>query len=1075
MENIIYGRGGGGGDSGSSSSRTAVEYPDTLSSKSYVKAIDLLGEGEFDTVLVGGLKGLFLDDVPVMNQDGTYNFTGISVETRSGTLSQTRMTVGDTTESTESVGTELRYNVPVEYTVSSEEVDVIRINIKVPSLTVTDTSTGDISGTSVSYSVEWKELSSPTWNSVGTQTISGKTNSEYERQTSFRITGIAPWIIRVNRLTVDSTSAYLQNKTYLSSVTTVLEEKLRYPGSVLVGGTYDAEQFSSIPSRAFLCKCLKVKIPTNYDPVMRVYSGAWDGSFKVAWTDNPAWCFYDLLTNTRYGLGNRIPESYVDKAELYSIGQYCDELVPGYDGVHEPRFTCNVVLQTKEQAYQVISDFASIFRGMTYWAAGVISPVQDRAQDVKYAFNNTNVVDGVFTYQSSNLSSRYNAAYVTWNNPNNFYKREVEYVEDSDLITSLGYVNSTSIVAFGCASRGMARRVGKWLIYTNNYQTDTVVFSTGAEGSIPRPGDVIKISDTLRSQDRRGGRIVSSTLSSIVLDIALTFVDGIVYTLSAVDTAGNLVDTTFIASGSTNTITLTTPLTTALAPDSIFIIADDDIEPQQFKVISVTDSGKSVYEITALSHNPSKYAYIEQNIPLTDFNLPNSVVNPVVGIKYDEYMYADGVSIKSRCDISWKAPTFAKKYIVDVRFPDGTVTSSTETSPSYTIYDTTPGDYTVSITSVNILKTQALAFSQTIHLYGKTKQPNPVENFEVNAVGGQAYLTWNTHSDLDVLVGGWVVITHTAKTTGAVWSDGIFVTKVPGASVAAFVPLLGGTYMAKALDSSGEYSTTPALASAEYAILQNKNYVDILQESTDFDGVKTNMKKDGLSLTLEPNLLIDSAGNVDSYSSFDYLGGGVYTTGEYAFSRIVDLGAVYKVNVSGSILARSVELFSYIDERTTLIDTWAYFDSLVPESFITKIFISTTNDDTTSSPVWSDWAELKVSTYSARGFKFKLYVESVSEAYSVYVDGLSASIDVDDRVVGENDITCTTSGLDIIFNPPFMLTPAISVAINNMIEGDYYEISSKSSEGFSFVVKNNGNPVERTIDYIAKGYGYKIV
>jgi len=590
VEKIIYGA-GGSSDSGSSESRTAVESPDSLSSKSYIKAIDLLGEGEFEQVMVGELKGLFLDDVPVQNQDGSLNFTGISVETRPGTLSQSRMNIGGTIESTASVGIELRYNTPVEYSVTSQETDVVRINIKVPALTSTDVSTGDITGTSVSCLVEWKDSVSSAWTVVGVETLTGKTNSEYERQVSFRISGTYPWIVRVTRQTVDSTSNYLQNKTYLASVTTVLEEKLRYPGSVLVGGVYDAEQFSSVPSRSFLCKCLKVKVPVNYDPLTRIYSGPWDGSFKIAWTDNPAWCFYDLLTNTRYGLGNRIPESYVDKAELYAIGQYCDELVPTYGDATEPRFTCNIVLQTKEEAYNVINDFASIFRGMSYWASGSITPIQDRPQDVAYAFNNTNVVDGMFTYVSSSLATRYNTVYVTWNNPANFYKREVEYVEDAELINNLGYVNSTAVVAFGCASRGMANRVGKWLIYTNNYQTDIVSFTTGAEGAIPRPGDVIKISDTLRSLDRRGGRLVASTLYDATLDKEMEFSIGTTYTLSSINEEGLLVETTFMASGTTSSITFITALASTLAKDAVYIIADNNIEPQQFKVVSVEDKG----------------------------------------------------------------------------------------------------------------------------------------------------------------------------------------------------------------------------------------------------------------------------------------------------------------------------------------------------------------------------------------------------------------------------------------------------------------------------------------------------
>lgn len=1073
MEKLIQGSGGGGGGGSQTTTTTGTEYPDSLSSKSYIKAIDLLGEGEFEEVLVGGLQGMLLDDVPVQNSDGSYNFTGVSVETRPGTLSQARMNIGGTTESSENVGIELRYNLPIEQSVINVNADVVRVNVRVNALSQTNQSSGDVTGTSVSYKIEWKDSVSSVWNDAGTETISGKSSSEYERQTSFRISGTAPWIVRVTRLTADSTSSYLQNRTYFASITTVLEERLRYPGSVLVGATYDAEQFSSIPTRAFLCKCLKIKVPTNYDPTTRIYTGAWDGSFKVAWSDNPAWCFYDILTNTRYGLGERIPESSVDKWELYSIGQYCDELVPAYGNTTEPRFTCNIVIQTKEEAYKVVNDFASIFRGLSYWASGSIVPVQDRPRDVSYAFNNTNVADGVFNYQSSALNTRYNVACVTWNNPANFYKREVEYVEDHDLINSLGYINQTEVVAFGCASRSMARRVGRWLIYTNNYQTDMVSFTTGAEGAVPRPGDVVKISDTLRSQERRGGRVVSSTLAGCVLDNPLTFLAGTPYTFSAIDVDGGFAETTFVATGTTDTITFDSVLPKAIATDSIYIIADNNIEPQQFKIVSVTDKGEGQYEVTGLSHNPSKYAYIENDVPTIDFALPSGSNPPVVGIDYSEYLYTYGVSVRSRCDISWKAPNFAKRYVINVKKPDGVILTETTSETEYVLLDTTEGEHFVSITALNILNQQSQAFEQTIQLYGKTRTPQTVPNLALNAVSGHGYLTWDTHPDLDVVVGGFIVITHTPKTTGATWNDGVFVEKVPGASISTFVPLLGGTYMAKAIDSSGFYSNDAAFVSSDYAVLQAKNVVDILQESPAFTGAKTNLVKEGSSLTLTSALFIDAAGDIDSYSLFEYLGGGVSTTGEYLFSRIVDLGASYNVNISGSLSARSTEVFALLDTRTDLIDLWQYIDSFVADTFTAKTMVATTNDDPLGTPVWSDWSDFKISTYSGRAFKFKLFVETVSEAYNVYIDSLAISVDVNDRTVGENDVTCPIGGLNVAFSPSFMFTPAISIAINDMVEGDYYEISSKSADGFSVVVKNGGTPVERVIDYIAKGYGYK--
>ena len=750
MEKLIYGTGGDGG-SDTESATTATEYPDTLKSKSYVKVIDLLGEGEFEEVLVGGLKGLYLDDTPVMNQDNSYNYTGLSVETRSGTLGQSRMTIGDTTENTASVGVEMKYNLPIETSVTGTGIDIVRINVRLPALTSTNSTNGDITGSSVSFRIEWKDQADIGWTNVGDQTIAGKSSSEYERQVSFRIAGDGPWIVRCTRLTADSTSNYLQNKTYFSSVTSVIEEKFRYPGSVLVGMQVDAEQFSSVPSRSFLCKCLKVKVPTNYDPLTRVYSGVWDGSFKVAWTDNPAWCFYDLITNTRYGLGTRIPESSVDKAELYVIGKYCDGLVPGENGVLEPRFTCNIVIQTKEAAYKVIQDFASIFRGMTYWGQGSIVPVQDSPKEPSYAFNNTNVVDGMFTYQSSSLATRYNATCVTWNNPDNFYKREVEYVEDQDLITSLGYVNQTDVVAMGCTSRSMARRVGKWLIYTNNNQTDIVTFTTGNEGTIPRPGDVLQISDTLRAQDRRGGRVVSSTLSGVILDKEMLFASGMLYTISLIDVDGDLVERSFTGNGTTtNSVTFSTNLSVALAKDSIFIIADSNVEPQLFKVASVTDKGDATYEISAVEHNASKYAYIEKAEPLVEPALPTQTIYPVTNLIAKEVVYLETGFFVSKIEVSWSAPKFASSYKIRVRKPDGSIISDKKYTNFYELFGATNGSYIIDVVASNYIGSDSSVVTTNVVVGGKDWLPSDVTGFTATQDLTGVTLKWDASPDVDV-------------------------------------------------------------------------------------------------------------------------------------------------------------------------------------------------------------------------------------------------------------------------------------------------------------------------------------
>lgn len=338
-------------------------------------------------------------------------------------------------------------------------------------------------------------------------TVAGKTTSRYQRAYTIALTGSPPWDIKVERLTADSTSAMLNNPTVWDSFTEIIDAKLSYPNSALIGLKVDASQFQGIPSRGYEVKGLKVKVPVNYDPNTHQYSGVWNGAFKIAWTDNPVWCFYDLLTNTRYGLGNYVGEP--NKWALYEIAQYCDELVPNGTGGAERRFTCNLYLQTQEEAYKVIANFASIFRAMVFWMAGQVTASCDMPRDPCMLFTAANVIDGQFVYSGSSLKSRHTVALVSWNDPNEMYKLKVEYVEDHIGITQLGIV-PTEVLAMGCTSRGQAHRLGKWLLYTERQETETVTFRTGLDASFVYPGMVVITQDQFRSGKRWGGRLAGS-------------------------------------------------------------------------------------------------------------------------------------------------------------------------------------------------------------------------------------------------------------------------------------------------------------------------------------------------------------------------------------------------------------------------------------------------------------------------------------------------------------------------------------------------------------------------------------
>lgn len=1186
---------GGGGGSGGGSGSTYTQDPVTLLSESYISVVDLLGEGEWEQIGVGGLQGIYLDDVPVQDASGELNFDNFYYDYRLGTIEQTKMGICDTAESVESVGVELSQNIPIERSITNPDADIARVSVNIPQLSYTDQEQNKMVGSTLEYKIEWKDSSSPTWNTVleksggylndiiwqgtfpstfsgyarygvsyvitpgyteyeesgdytyivkmystvyydiqykadsgdwisvktgsvsgnrvtktaqgryvdgesvyaefgvqtnasvvsvrilltepvysgppptnppeyienyvagifiqgtGIQTVKGLCTSAYERQVSFRLSGEAPWTIRVTRLTEDSDSALLVNKCSWASLSTAIEQKLRYPGSAMVAMRIGAEQFSSIPARSYRCRMLKIKIPTNYDPSTRVYSGIWDGSFKVAWSDNPAWCFYDLITNNRYGLGDRIPESYVDKWALYEIAQYCDELVVNPDGSTEPRFTCNVIIQTREEAYKVVADMASIFRGMTYWGGGTIVATQDSPKDPSYAFNNSNVLDGNFEYTSSSLSTRYNAVSVTWNNPADFSNRWTEYVEDTESIAKLGYVNDTSIVAFGCASKWMARRCGKWLLYTNNLATEVVTFTTGMEGVVPAPGDVIKVSDTTRSQDRRGGRIHYSTGTGVKLDKVMTFISGTEYTISFMDVDGNLVDKVFYLSGDTDEIDFGESIT--VAENSIFIISDTNVEPQLFRVYSVSEKEQGTqYEVSALAHNPSKYNYIEKNEALVTTSISSGNTLAPSNITFTPVTYLDGVAYKRKLIVGWTMGKTAVSNTIKLKSWDGVDTETTQRSSTFEILDAQDGAYTVRTACLNAAGKRSYYVTQTYTLTSTTRLPANVTGLEASTMNTQVFLKWDLHSDVDVRNGGSIVIRYSEDTTAPSWGSSTLVTTVPGNSAQVFLPLKTGAYLAKAVNLAGQYSSDAAIDTLESTVVDDSVLITWITESPTFAGNKYNLQ------------VVDDVLQIRDPSS----------VGTYYFSQTMDLGEVYTVNLRANIKCLAFDENTKIDDILEPIDTWDLFDGRLVDSFDTKLYVRWTNDDPNSaSAVWTLWREFSISDYRARAFQFRLSMNIDWTGGSLYVSELGVSAYATGRTEGGSDIVVPVGGKDILYTNPFMYVPSITISVQDGQQGDYYNILNKTNHAYSIIFYNSsGVNVERTIDWISHGYGY---
>jgi predicted phage tail protein len=419
----------------------------------------------------------------------------VTLEARTGTQQQSYIPGFSSVENEVSVGVECKYGQPVVRSITDPDVDAVRIKASIPTLTLQGTTNGDLNGTSVTYAIDLQSRGAG-YAQILQDTVSGKTSSRYQRSYYVPLSGTGPWDVRLRRITADSTQTSLQNKTFLESYTEVIESKLRYPNSALMALRVDASQFTSIPRRSYELEALRVRIPSNYFPETRSYAGVWDGSFKVAWTDNPAWCFYDLVTNTRYGLGNYIPES------RRSTSGRCTGwpgtvtiLVPNGLGGYEPRFTCNLYLQTRSRPTRWCRTWP---RCSGAWPTGRVVPSRSRRMRRRspvYQFTAANVIDGEFAYQGSSAKARHTVALVSWVDPDDFYRQKVEYVEDLAGIARYGVVQA-DVVAMGCTSRGQANRVGKWLLYSEQSESEIITFRTGLEGAVVRPGDVIKVADS---------------------------------------------------------------------------------------------------------------------------------------------------------------------------------------------------------------------------------------------------------------------------------------------------------------------------------------------------------------------------------------------------------------------------------------------------------------------------------------------------------------------------------------------------------------------------------------------------
>jgi predicted phage tail protein len=655
------------------------EVADSLFNTSFASTLDLISEGPIGG-LVNGLQSIFLNNVPVQNADNTTNFPSFTWDHREGTLTQSYIPGQPSVENAITVNQELRGGIPYVYSPTNLALSAVRITLSVPQILQQNTTTGDITGYSIAYIIE-VSTDGGAFATVVNTAITGKQTSKYAR--SHRIDlpkATIGWTVRVTRTTPNLNIATTSDTMNVDTVSEVIDAKLKYPWSALMWTQFDAASFSgSIPTRAFDMYGRVLSVPSNYDPVARTYTGIWDGTFKQAFTDSPAWVFYDIVTNTIYGLGRFVNRTMIDPYALYSIAQYCDQLVPDGKGGQEPRYTCNVYIQSQNDATKVLQDLASVFRGMAYWGGSIENPtaqlvaISDSPADPVYTFSKANII-GDFQYAGSTKDTRYTAALVSWNDPQDFYVAKNEYVDDAPGIARYGF-NQTTITAFGCTSQGQAQRVGRALIETSLAETDVLTFDVGLDEMVVSPGDVVRIADPIRAGRRIGGRVssVNATDTRIVtLDKAdpnFAVGDSLLVNLPDASTQSNVV--TAIAG---NQITVRdawrfTPVAqTGWGWDSPTLFT------QTFKILTIKDKDDISFTITASAHEPQKFANIDNGTridsrPVTALN-PRVQAAPASCVVSSYAVIVQGVASINGV-ISWDAAPGAVYYIPEWRRDNG--------------------------------------------------------------------------------------------------------------------------------------------------------------------------------------------------------------------------------------------------------------------------------------------------------------------------------------------------------------------------------------------------------------------
>lgn len=726
---------------GSSNATTPVESPDSIQSTAKAKILLALGEGEF----AGGLDGtnIYLDGTPIKNPDGSSNFTGVTWEYRAGTQVQDYIQGMPNVENEITVNTELKSETPWVRSVTNTQLSAVRVRFGWPSLQ-RQADNGDVGGYRIEYAID-VSTDGGAYSTLLNTAIDGKTTTLYERSHRINLPkATTGWQIRSRRITANANSGRIADRMNTEAISEVIDAKLRYPNTALLYIEFDATQFQNIPAISCEPKGRVIRVPTNYDPDTRSYSGVWDGSFKWAYTNNPAWVFYDIVLAERFGLGLRIDSTQVDKWELYRIGQYCDQLVPdgrGGSGT-EPRFICDVYIQSQAEAFTVLRDLAAIFRGMTYWGNNQLCALADMPRDVDYIFTRANVIDGRFTYGGGSEKKRYTTAMVSWSDPSNNFQDAIEAVSDNDLVRRYG-INQIDMTAIGCIRQTEANRRGRWALLTNS--KDRIVnFNVGLDGAIPLPGHIIGIADEMLSGRKTGGRISAVSGRNITLDRIADVNAGdrlLVNLPSGVSQART------VQAVNEEVVTVSVAYSETPVAESIWSVDADDLAIQQYRVTGISDNDDNTYSISGVQHDPDKYERIDTGARIDERPIsviPPGVQPPPTNVVIDSFSaLSQGLAVTT-LRVTWEPAASAIAYEAEWRRDNGNWISAPRTSAQgFQVEGIYAGQYQARVRAINPSDISSIwANAQETTLNGKEGNPPMPVGFAATGILFGITLNW---------------------------------------------------------------------------------------------------------------------------------------------------------------------------------------------------------------------------------------------------------------------------------------------------------------------------------------------